>query len=1461
MNKEFDKINICFAIDDKYTEHCSVAIVSILKNSSSLFHFFILNSRLNIENKQKIERLKNIKNFNITFIEVKLNHFENCYLPPGSHFSLVNYYRLKIASLLPHLDKVIYLDSDIIANRDLRELWEISLEGYYVGACKAMTYESNSERLGLSTGAPYINSGVLVLNLKKIRKNRIEDKFFDCIKKNPKVIRNVDQDIINLVLLEASDGIKQLRQNWNTEIRTDIPFEKVYLPIISEPYIIHFITGDKPWNPDSKQLYKEKYWEYHKEILMAERWSRESFIIKEYFNDDRTVRQGPFRGMNYSVGKSICSALLPKIYGSYEEPIQKWIQEIINNKYENIINIGCAEGYYAIGLALTSPNSKVYAYDTDAEALLLCKELARSNNVESKIIINDLCTHKELEYFGSKKTIVICDIEGDELHLLDPSLAEGLQYTDIIIEAHDFIADGISETLSDRFKHTHKIEMIVDYEREPKMVLGENINEEILREIIDEKRSVGMKWLRMISLKKYQKQSICSNNYAQESNKYVTQMINKCVKNKNNNKKGVVYTCITGGYDALVKHTFVDHNWDYVCFTDDLSIGNIDNYSWQIRPLRFDKLDNTRNQRWHKIHPHILFPEYEKSIWLDANINILNEDVFADIDKAIDESCLISIAPHPERNCIYDELIVCAVLGKDDEGVMRKQVDLMRSAGFPEKNGLFETNIMYRDHHNYQVIEIMNDWWWWIENYSRRDQLSLSYVLWQHKLKVKPLADISYRYSGGIEFINNTSHVTKEELIVQRDQLQQVLNLRDSKIVDFNQKMQTLTEQLEKRDSVVAERDAQITSLSAERAHILSSTSWKITRPLRFIRSNFINNPYFLFRKLISDSVRKIWITLPLSAHRKISLKNKAFKYLPFLFRWTKAYRDWVAMTGNAKIPDSDKYHSWILKNEPDQNELNRQKQESAEFKYRPKISIIMPTWNTDEKWLTRAIESVLNQTYSNWELCIADGGSTKKTTKSTLKQFAENDTRIKVRFLDKNLGISGNSNEALALATGEFIALLDHDDELAPFAFYEVIKLLNLHQEIDFIYSDEDKLDINGERCDAFFKPDWSLDLLHSCMYTCHLSVYRKSIIEKIGGFRLGYEGSQDYDLALRFIEYTSPDKIAHIPKILYHWRKVPGSIASNPIAKNCVNIVSGKKALADLLERQKIDGMVEDGKWLSSYRLRRSIIGCPKVSIIIPTRDHVELLKKCIDSIKNLSTYKNYEIIIVNNNSEKQETIEYIKSLDCLRIDYNDEFNFSKINNLAVRKASGEYLIFLNNDVEIITGDWIESLLENAQRKEVGAVGCKLLYPDRTIQHAGVILGLSLDPRNKVAGHIFIMRNNVDHGYFGIVDTIRNYSAVTTAAMMVRKEVFEEVGGFDECLKISYNDVDLCLKMRKKNYLIVYTPFVELLHYESASRGHYLNELEVNYMMDKWGSLLQNDPYYNPNLSLKKVNCEINV
>jgi len=561
------------------------------------------------------------------------------------------------------------------------------------------------------------------------------------------------------------------------------------------------------------------------------------------------------------------------------------------------------------------------------------------------------------------------------------------------------------------------------------------------------------------------------------------------------------------------------------------------------------------------------------------------------------------------------------------------------------------------------------------------------------------------------------------------------------------------------------------------------------------------------------------------------------------------------------KRKDFNDYQRWIEKNEPSPNEFRQLKITSRNYSYRPKISIVLPVWNIDKRWLLLVIDSVINQIYDNWELCIVDGGSTNPDVQKYLLKYLKKDPRIKVKFLSENKGIAENSNEALSLATGDFVGFLDHDDELAPTALYEVVKALNINRDLDLIYSDEDKLDVSGQRCDPFFKPDYSIDLLLSCMYTCHFSVYRKKILMDICGLRTGYEGSQDYDLVLRFIEKTSPEKIMHIPKILYHWRKIPGSIASEAAAKGCINVVSGRKALMDYLKRNHILGSVEDGKWLSSYRVKRTILGNPKISIIILTRDRVSFLKRCITSIKEKTTYNNYELIIVNNGSIESETINYINSVDCKRIDFNGEFNFSKLNNLGVSHATGEYIILLNNDTEILTNDWIESMLEHAQRKDVGAVGCKLLYPNGTIQHAGVVLGLSPDPNNKIAGHIFIKRNNTDHGYFGLVDTIRNYSAVTAAAMMVRKEIFETVEGFDENLKVSYNDVDFCLKLQKLNYLIVYTPFVELIHHESASRTGYLNVAEVEYMIAKWGDIFETDPYYNPNLSLRKTDCEINV
>uniref|UniRef100_A0A7V4E5J4 Glycosyltransferase n=1 Tax=candidate division WOR-3 bacterium TaxID=2052148 RepID=A0A7V4E5J4_UNCW3 len=562
-----------------------------------------------------------------------------------------------------------------------------------------------------------------------------------------------------------------------------------------------------------------------------------------------------------------------------------------------------------------------------------------------------------------------------------------------------------------------------------------------------------------------------------------------------------------------------------------------------------------------------------------------------------------------------------------------------------------------------------------------------------------------------------------------------------------------------------------------------------------------------------------------------------------------------------------DDYELWILKNEPKKEDLKRMAEECKKFKYSPKISIIMPTWNTEEKWLRKAIESVLNQVYDNWELCIADGGSTKPHVRRVLEEYARKDRRIKVKFLPENLGIAGNSNEALKLATGEFVAFLDHDDELAPFALYEVVKLLNEKPDLDFIYSDEDKIDEKGRRRDPFFKPDYSPDMFLSCNYICHLSVIRKSLVDKVGGFRLGYDGSQDYDLFLRVLEHT--DKIAHIPKILYHWRMIRTSAASSTSAKPYA-YEAAKKALADAMRRRgiEIEG-VYDGLWLGSYRIKYKIKGNPKVSIIIPTKDKVEVLKRCIDSILNKTTYQNYEIVIVDNNSQEEKTFEYyetIKDNPKIRIlEYKKPFNFSAINNYAVSKVDSEFILFLNNDTEVITPEWLSAMLEHAQRREVGAVGAKLIFPNNTIQHCGIVLGLG---PHRVAGNIYY-KFPEHHGYFGTINIIRNFSAVTAACMLTKKSLFEEVGGFDEVnLPIAFNDVDYCLKLREKGYLIVYTPYAVLYHHESLSRGHedtpekqerFLRE--VKYMRMKWGQILDNDPYYNPNLTREREDFSIRV
>lgn len=558
-------------------------------------------------------------------------------------------------------------------------------------------------------------------------------------------------------------------------------------------------------------------------------------------------------------------------------------------------------------------------------------------------------------------------------------------------------------------------------------------------------------------------------------------------------------------------------------------------------------------------------------------------------------------------------------------------------------------------------------------------------------------------------------------------------------------------------------------------------------------------------------------------------------------------------------------YPDWLTKHRLSPSALSSLIEEQRYFDYRPKISVITPVFNTPEKYLRKAIQSVLDQTYSNWELCLVDDGSDVPDVKQVLAEYQKKDKRIKIVYLKKNKGISAASNKALELSTGDYIALMDHDDELAPEALFMVAQLLNKNKRLDMIYSDEDKIDLRGEFCDPYFKPDWSPDTFLSCMYVPHLTVLRKSIVETIDGFRGQFDGSQDYDLILRFTERT--DKIGHIPKILYHWRKVPGSTATVYTAKSYSHQAS-RNALIEALKRRKIDAKLEEGMWLGSFRIHYEIPQNKLVSIIIPTKDKVELLRKCVRSIIEKTNYENYEILIIDNNSQETKTKNFYAKIqeESSRVrvfEYNKPFNFSAINNFGASKAKGEYFLFLNNDTQVINNGWLSALVEHIQRVEIGAVGPKLLFGDETVQHVGVITGVC----GEIAGHPFYGLPKKLDGYFGNVNIVRNVRAVTGACLMTRRDVFKQVGGFDERFVVSYNDVDLCMRITQKGYRIVYTPFSVLYHFESKSLGKVSEgERKVDYnevlLMKKiWGKKLSPDPYYNPNLSTSEPYAGFNL
>lgn len=550
-------------------------------------------------------------------------------------------------------------------------------------------------------------------------------------------------------------------------------------------------------------------------------------------------------------------------------------------------------------------------------------------------------------------------------------------------------------------------------------------------------------------------------------------------------------------------------------------------------------------------------------------------------------------------------------------------------------------------------------------------------------------------------------------------------------------------------------------------------------------------------------------------------------------------------------------YRQWIKENE-------NQNEEIETFSFEPKISIVVPMYQTNEVFFRELIDCMKKQTYTKWELCLADGSN--KESKN-LKEYFKDDKRVKYKFIGRNCGISGNTNEALIMATGKYIGFLDHDDLLAPNALYEVVKELNKNKKTELIYTDEDKIDQNGERFEPHFKPDFSPETLECNNYITHFVVIKNELQKRIGMLDSRFNGAQDFDFVLRAMENTK--EIRHIPKVLYHWRVHRDSTANVADTKPYA-YESGLRAIEAHLMRTGRKGIVEYGQDVPGiYKIKYEVIGNPKVSILIPNRDNCKYLKDCINSILNITNYLNYEIVIIENNSTKKETFAYYDSLSqnpkikILKYENEDkEFNYSKLINFGVKNVDGEFVLQLNNDTKVIEKEWLELLIGYAQNKEIGAVGGRLYYVDKSIQHAGIIVGLS-----EIAGNMLVNLPYGKHGYFGQESATRNVSSITGACLMARRELYEEVGYMDENdFKVAFNDVDFCLKLIKKGYRIVYNPYVELFHYESKTRGYELSEEQKNRFNEecekfktKWGDY--KDPYYNENFSLKSCNYDLKI
>jgi O-antigen biosynthesis protein len=646
----------------------------------------------------------------------------------------------------------------------------------------------------------------------------------------------------------------------------------------------------------------------------------------------------------------------------------------------------------------------------------------------------------------------------------------------------------------------------------------------------------------------------------------------------------------------------------------------------------------------------------------------------------------------------------------------------------------------------------------------------------------------------------------------------------------------------------VARRDAGLAKLQRDMDVLLHSASWRVTAPLRWPGARLLRIRHLagvVGRAVRASGGFKPMIRKVLSLYRREGISG--------LRNGFRQRRD----LSQESVKRND-YDEWIQRYDCiDDEQRAAIRKRIAVMPDRPLISVVMPTYNPKPEWLKEAIESIRSQLYPNWELCIADDLSTDPAIRPLLEQMSREDSRIKVIFREQNGHISAASNSALQLATGDWVALLDHDDLLPEHALYCVANAIVANPSVRLIYSDEDKMDASGRRHDPYFKCDWNRDLFYSQNFFSHLGVYHKPLLDTVEGFRIGIEGSQDYDLVLRCIEHVDDEAIHHIPRVLYHWRVHAESTAGGADAKPYAAL-AGERALNEHFARRGVAASVE---WIPrGYHVHYSLPATqPLVSLIIPTRNGLNLMRQCIDSIVGKTTYPNYEIIVVDNGSDDPEALCYFESLGQdarIRVLRDDNpFNYSALNNSAVAQARGELVALINNDIEVISPEWLSEMVSLALQPGVGAVGAKLYYPDDTLQHGGVVLGIA-----GVAGHANKHAQRPAYGYFGRTCLIGSYSAVTAACMVVRKSIYQEVGGLNEKdLTIAFNDIDFCLRVGEAGYRIVWTPYAELYHHESATRGDEVDPqrraqflTEIAYMQQRWGDVLSRDPAYSPNLTL---------